>query len=103
MGKRIDAKRNRLLVVLGLALVPACRPAASPSSAEAPPPPESTGAAAMQPAPAPATAPSAAPGLRKATPGKKPNVVVIMGDDVGGYNVGAYNQGIMAGRTPNLD
>jgi len=35
--------------------------------------------------------------------GKKPNIVVIMGDDVGWFNVGAYHQGIMAGKTPNLD
>jgi arylsulfatase A-like enzyme len=33
----------------------------------------------------------------------KPNIVVIMSDDVGWFNVGAYHQGIMAGRTPNLD
>jgi arylsulfatase A-like enzyme len=33
----------------------------------------------------------------------KPNIVVIMSDDVGWFNVGAYNRGIMAGRTPNLD
>jgi arylsulfatase A-like enzyme len=35
--------------------------------------------------------------------GKKPNIVVIMGDDIGWFNIGAYHQGIMAGRTPNLD
>ena len=34
---------------------------------------------------------------------KKPNIVVIMGDDVGIWNIGAYNRGMMAGRTPNLD
>jgi len=34
---------------------------------------------------------------------RKPNVVFIMGDDIGWLNIGAYNQGIMAGRTPNLD
>ena len=34
---------------------------------------------------------------------KKPNVVVIMADDVGWFNIGAYHQGIMAGRTPNID
>jgi arylsulfatase len=34
---------------------------------------------------------------------KKPNIVFIMGDDIGWANIGAYNQGIMAGRTPNLD
>jgi arylsulfatase len=35
--------------------------------------------------------------------GKKPNIVFIMGDDVGWFNIGAYHQGIMAGKTPNLD
>src|SRR5271169_2803575 len=34
---------------------------------------------------------------------KKPNILVIMGDDVGWFNVGAYHQGIMSGKTPNLD
>src|SRR5664279_3518381 len=34
---------------------------------------------------------------------KKPNIVVIMGDDVGWFNISAYHQGIMSGRTPNLD
>jgi arylsulfatase len=35
--------------------------------------------------------------------GRPPNVLVIMGDDIGWSNIGVYNQGIMAGRTPNLD
>src|SRR5437773_7747078 len=34
---------------------------------------------------------------------KKPNIVFIMGDDVGWNNIGAYNRGIMSGKTPNLD
>jgi arylsulfatase len=34
---------------------------------------------------------------------KKPNIVFIMGDDVGWFNVGPYNRGIMSGKTPNLD
>src|SRR6516165_1192231 len=34
---------------------------------------------------------------------QKPNILFIMGDDIGWANIGAYNQGIMAGRTPNLD
>ncbi|MGD0515919.1 MAG: arylsulfatase [Thermoguttaceae bacterium] len=34
---------------------------------------------------------------------KKPNIVVIMGDDIGMWNIGAYHRGLMAGRTPNLD
>ena len=33
----------------------------------------------------------------------KPNIIMIMGDDVGWFNIGAYHQGIMASRTPNLD
>src|SRR5438094_9854776 len=33
----------------------------------------------------------------------KPNIVFIMGDDVGMWNSGAYHRGMMAGRTPNLD
>ena len=33
----------------------------------------------------------------------KPNIVVIMGDDIGMWNIGAYHRGLMAGRTPNLD
>jgi arylsulfatase len=32
-----------------------------------------------------------------------PNIVVIMGDDIGMWNIGAYSRGMMAGRTPNLD
>jgi len=46
---------------------------------------------AQQPATAPATA------------GQKPNIVVIMCDDIGWFNIGAYHQGIMSGKTPNLD
>ncbi len=34
---------------------------------------------------------------------QKPNILVIMGDDVGWFNVGAYHRGIMSGKTPNLD
>jgi arylsulfatase A-like enzyme len=34
---------------------------------------------------------------------KPPNILVIMGDDVGWFNIGAYHQGIMSGKTPNLD
>jgi arylsulfatase len=33
----------------------------------------------------------------------KPNIITIMGDDIGWFNIGAYHRGIMAGRTPNLD
>src|SRR5512139_1708843 len=33
---------------------------------------------------------------------KKPNILVIWGDDIGMWNVGAYTHGMM-GRTPNID
>jgi arylsulfatase len=33
----------------------------------------------------------------------KPNVLLIMADDIGWFNVGAYNQGMLGGETPNID
>src|SRR5262249_19632323 len=41
--------------------------------------------------------------VKAAQQGKKPNILFIMGDDVGWFNVGAYHRGIMSGKTPNLD
>ena len=32
-----------------------------------------------------------------------PNIVVIWGDDIGQFNVSAYNRGMMGYRTPNID
>ncbi|MBR1128136.1 arylsulfatase [Bradyrhizobium iriomotense] len=34
---------------------------------------------------------------------RKPNILFIMGDDIGWFNVSAYNMGIMGYRTPNID
>jgi len=34
---------------------------------------------------------------------KKPNILVIFGDDVGYWNVSAYNRGMIGYRTPNID
>ena len=50
-----------------------------------------------------ATVEKAAAQAQSASPGGKPNILVIMGDDVGWFNIGAYHQGIMSGKTPNLD
>jgi arylsulfatase A-like enzyme len=36
-------------------------------------------------------------------PKKKPNIVVIWGDDIGYWNISAYNQGMMGYKTPNID
>jgi arylsulfatase len=54
--------------------------------------------AAQAPAPAPSPGSAVAPAT-----GRKPNVVFIMGDDVGWFNIGAYHRGMMSGKTPNLD
>ena len=40
---------------------------------------------------------------RKQSKSAQPNIVVIMGDDIGMWNIGAYHRGLMAGRTPNID
>ena len=34
---------------------------------------------------------------------KKPNILVIMADDIGIWNISAYHRGMMGGRTPNID
>lgn len=34
---------------------------------------------------------------------QKPNILVIWGDDIGGFNISAYNLGIMGYKTPNID
>jgi len=34
---------------------------------------------------------------------KKPNILVIFGDDIGMYNISAYHRGMMGGSTPNID
>ena len=33
----------------------------------------------------------------------KPNILIIWGDDIGYWNISAYNQGMMGYRTPNID
>lgn len=42
-------------------------------------------------------------GLATAQAQDKPNILVIWGDDVGWFNVSAYNQGMMGYKTPNID
>jgi arylsulfatase A-like enzyme len=41
-----------------------------------------------------------APALAQA---KKPNILIIWGDDIGQFNVSAYNNGMMGYKTPNID
>jgi arylsulfatase A-like enzyme len=35
--------------------------------------------------------------------GSRPNILVLWGDDIGWYNISAYNLGVMGYRTPNID
>jgi arylsulfatase len=49
----------------------------------------------------PARAQQQAPAVPGA--GRRPNILIIMTDDVGVWNVSAYHRGMMGGRTPNID
>ena len=42
-------------------------------------------------------------GLAQAQPQQKPNVLIIWGDDIGYWNLSAYNLGMMGYKTPNID
>ncbi len=42
-------------------------------------------------------------GLQLNAQQKKPNILVIFGDDVGYFNISAYNLGMMGYKTPNID
>jgi arylsulfatase A-like enzyme len=53
----------------------------------------SVATAALSPAFAQAAKPAA----------KKPNILIIWGDDIGQFNISAYNQGMMGYKTPNID
>ncbi len=55
-------------------------------------------APAAKPAPVTTTAPAPAPAEQK-----KPNIVIIWGDDIGQSNVSAYSKGFMGYKTPNID
>jgi arylsulfatase A-like enzyme len=68
--------------VLALSLLAACVAAAEPERAPA----------------SPSTAASA-----PSNQAKKPNILVIWGDDIGQFNISAYNLGMMGYRTPNID
>ncbi|MGL5168484.1 MAG: arylsulfatase [Afipia sp.] len=61
-------------------------------------------AMATMTSPAVAQAQKAAPAPAPAAPsGRKPNILVIFGDDVGQTNLSAYSFGLMGYKTPNID
>jgi len=48
--------------------------------------------------------PSLAPQpVRAQTPARPPNILILWGDDIGYWNISAYNQGMMGYKTPNID
>jgi Sulfatase len=49
------------------------------------------------------TAPGTATQSPTPSSGKKPNIVIIWGDDIGQSNISAYSHGLMGYRTPNID
>ncbi len=40
---------------------------------------------------------------KKASKPSKPNILIIWGDDIGEFNISAYNMGMMGYKTPNID
>ncbi len=113
---------SRLLFVVGLgaglgslaAVVPPDRPGSAPAVGEpgpAPPPGSacppgecSCSEGAARSALLPLTTAAVVPGTAPARQGaKKPNIVIIWGDDIGQSNVSAYTMGLMGYRTPNID
>jgi Sulfatase len=48
-------------------------------------------------------APAAAPTAPTAPSGRKPNILIIWGDDIGIANISAYSNGLMGYETPNID
>jgi arylsulfatase len=60
----------------------------SPPRGEQAPPARTVGVTERQPTP---------------TPGRKPNIMFIMGDDIGWMQPSIYHRGLMVGETPNID
>ncbi len=56
-----------------------------------------------KPAAAQQLQPAAAPPAPAPVSGKRPNILVIFGDDIGQSNISAYTFGLMGYRTPNID
>src|SRR5947199_8623893 len=50
-----------------------------------------------------AAATAAVPSASAQQAASKPNILVIMADDIGYWNISAYNRGMMGYRTPNID
>src|SRR5262249_35501919 len=83
---RADQTINRRKLLLGTSSIVAAATLTSEALAQA-----------QKAAPVPAASPAAA------ASGRKPNILVIFGDDIGQTNISAYSFGVMGYRTPNID
>ena len=83
-------KRDLIRKALALLIAAAVLPGVVGSAAAQDSPTPSSGAAGKKPASAEATA-------------GRPNILIIWGDDIGYWNLSAYNQGMMGYKTPNID
>ena len=81
---------NRRNILLGTSTLVAAAALTSGALAQA------QKAAPAAPAAAPVPAPAAASG-------RKPNILIIWGDDVGVANISAYSNGLMGYETPSID
>lgn len=110
--QRSSATYSTLLKVFILVFVLAianCRSKPKESS----PPPQPKPAAEISSTTAPSTPPSPTPNTpteNQVAPSQiagqttnRPNILVIWGDDIGYWNISAYNRGMMNYRTPNID
>jgi len=62
-----------------------------------------TGASAVMMSPVLTMEPAIAEAAPAEGDGAKPNILVIWGDDIGWFNISAYNMGMMGYKTPNID
>ena len=89
------------VAMFGLASLAAC------STRDATPPPDKDhhgeAQAATPPDDDPAAPPEQTPGQARPAAGGKPNILFIMGDDIGWMQPGIYHRGLMVGETPNID
>src|SRR6478752_4376379 len=61
------------------------------------------GAVGLEPTVQQAQAQAQAQTQTPAASGKKPNILVIFGDDIGLWNLSVWNKGMMGFKTPNID
>ena len=79
-----------------------CDATKTSSAAEDPPKDRANGGTPAAPPPAGAQQ-TGVTAQQPNTPGRKPNILFIMGDDIGWMQPSIYHRGLMVGETPNID